>query len=379
MNYLARVPENTSTKEEEEEEEKDTEKVNLLKEIEQSHNLNKNTHTDKAQQSPPNTNEEIQVTNRDVQILSPSTDSDSDSSQNSPTNKHSPNKEESIQLDTIDNIEDYDIELIDENDLFLLPSYLTINDDVYRVRERDNIEVMKRSYNVMEILCSRSDFADKLMKERAFLIGESLLNVFLPKSDGNMNHFKKTWEYLIAINGSSIVDLLVSPDYLSHAFFDMLKYIHESAVMTVLIKTIFSDFYTTEAQMKIYDHLNELDFLESVLGLLDLGEKINNFFHLFQKIIYILKIIDKPRPETISGCPKPLPYTPTPLNFEPIMDILNEGKFSNKLGTELGSVYAALLGYGPVEKRDVHPNSNNKAFLKKNVKKSKRKTKKIIK
>jgi len=79
-----------------------------------------------------------------------------------------------------------------------------------------------------------------------------------------LNHFKKAWEYLIAINGSPIVDLLVSPDYLSHAFFDMLKYIHESAVMTVLVKTIFSDFYTTEAQMKIYDHLNELDFLESV-------------------------------------------------------------------------------------------------------------------
>jgi len=80
----------------------------------------------------------------------------------------------------------------------------------------------------------------------------------------------------------------------------------------------------------------------------------------------------------ILGCPKPLPYTPTPLNFEPIMDILNSGKFSSKLGTELGSVYAALLGYGPIEKKDVHPHSNNKAFLKKNVKKSKRKTKKII-
>ncbi|ORX54836.1 hypothetical protein BCR36DRAFT_282763 [Piromyces finnis] len=269
MNYLSRVPENALVESEEEENDKDTEKINLLKEIEQNHNVTKNIHGNKELSS--SIEEEIEITNRNIQILSLSSDEDSDSSQESPINKISSRKkggkedEEGVQLDTIDHIEDYDIELIDENDLFLLPSYLTINDDVYRIRPKDNIEVMKRSYNVMEILCSRTEYADKLMKERMFLIGESLLNVFLPKSDGNMNHFKKTWEFLIAINNSAIVDLLVSPDYLSHAFFDMLKYIHESAVMTVLIKTIFSDFYTTEAQMRIYDHLNELDFLESVI------------------------------------------------------------------------------------------------------------------
>jgi len=79
-----------------------------------------------------------------------------------------------------------------------------------------------------------------------------------------MNHFKKVWEYLIALNKSSFVDLLVSPDYLSHAFYDMLRYIHESAIITVLVKTIFSDFYSSEAQVRIYEHLNDLDFLESV-------------------------------------------------------------------------------------------------------------------
>ena len=89
----------------------------------------------------------------------------------SKTIKNLNQEEESVQLDIIDNIEDYDIELIDENDLFLLPSYLTINEDVYREREKDNIVLMKRSYNVMEILCSRSEFADKLMKERAYIIG----------------------------------------------------------------------------------------------------------------------------------------------------------------------------------------------------------------
>jgi len=496
---------------------------------------------------------------------------------------------------------------------------------------------MKRSYNVMEILCSRSELADKLMKERTFIIGDALLNVFLPKSDGNMNHFKKTWEFLIALNGDFFAELLVSPDYLSHAFFDMLKYIHISPVMTALMKTIFSDYYSSDSQVRIYDHLNELDFLESVLGLLDLekprpetisavselfdniieqssrhensnilfkavqsnpsciinlidniaekqnysgevqrnasieilysivtksiytpvpsmfddapppppiyplrpfrfsvfiylrefvwdlclgmqyslsnteiqttGQKyvaskpfgvarlqlfeiiyetlkkfprslpkvlenipwkmlVNWFFEykfntryqdLFYKVFDLViksnhtptikKLITKTHLITrlidhynskeptdcrgyiilmcnnlrfhadthpngyvhvtlqshpkwneflpvlrevtalqngfsktfdILGCPRPLPYTPQPLNFEPIMDILNSGKFSNKLGTELGSVYAALLGYGPAEKKDVHPNSNNKTFLKKNAKKSKRKTKKMI-
>jgi len=634
LNYLARVPE--ASEDEEKTEEKDDEKVNILKEIEQSHNIPKNTHPEEIKHSHSHPNKtHIEIRNKEVLSSSPDDDSPKTPSK---TINNLGQEEESVQLDIIDNIEDYDIELIDENDLFLLPSYLTINEDVYREREKDSVEMMKRSYNVMEMLCSRNDYADKLMKERAYIIGESLLNVFLPKSDGNMNHFKKTWEFLIAINGSAIVDLLVSPDYLSHAFFDMLKYIHESAVMTVLIKTIFSDYYSSEAQVRIYDHLNELDFLESVLGLLDLekprpetisavselfdniieqssrhensnilfkavqsnpsciinlidniaekqnysgevqrnasieilysivtksiytpvpsmfddapppppiyplqqfrftvfiylrefvwdlclgmqyslsntakqttGQKyvaakpfgvarlqlfeiiyetlkkfprslpkvlenipwkmlVNWFFEykfntryqdLFYKVFDLViksnhtptikKLITKTHLITrlidhynskeptdcrgyiilmcnnlrfhadthpngyvhvtlqshtkwkefvpilkevtshqytfsksfdILGCPKPLPYTPQPLNFEPIMDILNSGKFSQKLGTELGSVYAALLGYGPVEKKDSpNPNANNKAIGKKNTKKNKRKTKKII-
>jgi len=635
LNYLARVPE--SSEDEEKTEEKDDEKINILKEIEQSHTSTKNTHpeTTKRTHSHPNKTH-IEVRSKEISESSSDEESPTKTSPVSKTIKNLSQEEESVQLDIIDNIEDYDIELIDENDLFLLPSYLTINEDVYREREKDNIVVMKRSYNVMEILCSRSEFADKLMKERAYIIGESLLNVFLPKSDGNFNHFKKTWEYLIAINESSIVDLLVSTDYLSHAFFDMLKYVHVSPVMTILIKTIFSDFYTPEAQVRIYDHLNELDFLESVLGLLDLdkprpetisavselfdniieqssrhensnilfkavqsnpsciinlidniaekqnyiggevqrnasieilysivtksiytpmpsmfddapppppiyplqqfrftvfiylrefvwdlclgmqyslsntakqttGQKyvaakpfgvarlqlfeivyetlkkfprslpkvlenipwkmlVNWFFeykfntryqdlfykvfdlviksnhtptikklitktHLITRLIdhynskeptdsrgYIILMLNNLRFHAdthpngyvhvtlqshpkwkefvptlkevtsqqytfsktfdILGCPKPLPYMPQPLNFEPIMDILNSGKFSQNLGTELGSVYAALLGYGPAEKRDSpHPNSNDK---KKSVKKNKRKTKKII-
>ncbi|ORX75795.1 hypothetical protein BCR32DRAFT_284844 [Anaeromyces robustus] len=686
LNYLARVPEYIP-KENKSELEKDDEKISLLKEIEQNHNhydKNKNTHSEdiknsknkksdteikekgrevkndtlsndndknKNQKNNPNkinnenkNNDDDDDSNSDKSDENDEDDDDDENEQHSPYEKYNSKnlfnvleKDDGIQLDTIDNIEDYDIELIDENDLFLLPSYLTIDEDVYRVREREDITVMKRSYNVMEILCSRTEFADKLMKEKSFIIGDSLLNVFLPKSDGNMNHFKKAWEFLIALNGSSFADLLVSPDYLSHAFFDMLKYIHESPVMTALIKTIFSDYYSSDAQIKIYDHLNELDFLESVLGLLDLekprpetisavselfdniieqssrhensnilfkavqsnpsciinlidniaekqnysgevqrnasieilysivtksiytpvpsmfddtpppppiyplqqfrfsvfiylrefvwdlclgmqyslsntekqttGQKyvaskpfgvarlqlfeiiyetlkkfprslpkvlenipwkmlVNWFFeykfntryqdlfykvfdlviksnhtptikklitktHLITRLLdhynskeptdcrgYIILMCNNLRfhadthpngyvhvtlqshpkwneflPELrrvtemqnnfsksfdILGCPRPLPYTPQPLNFEPIMDILNSGKFSNKLGTELGSVYAALLGYGPAEKKDVHPNSHSKTFLKKNSKKSKRKTKKII-
>eukprot|EP00833_Pecoramyces_ruminatium_P016283 jgi/Orpsp1_1/1190315/evm.model.d7180000078202.1 len=268
MNYIARVPENIHNNESESE--KDEEKINILKEIEQSHN--KNTHTEDIKHPPPNETED-ETKSREVKI---NDEGEEEVDEEDEENPHSPyekyetknifnvlEKDQAIQLDTIDNIEDYDIELIDENDLFFLPSYLTINEDVYRERDRDNIEAMKRSYNVMEILCSRSEYSDKLMKERAFIIGSCLLNVFLPNSDGNMNHFKKTWEYLIGLNKSAFVDLLISPDYLSHAFFDMLRYIHESAVMTALVKTIFSDFYSPEAQMKIYDHLNELDFLES--------------------------------------------------------------------------------------------------------------------
>ncbi|KAG4092399.1 hypothetical protein H8356DRAFT_1278339 [Neocallimastix lanati (nom. inval.)] len=647
MNYLARVPESTPNDNESGLNDKNEEKINLLKEIEQ--NYNKNTQDEDDKHPPPlieskNDKISLEVKKDDENKKEDENEKEDEENHHSPYEKFENKnffdvleKDQGIQLDTIDNIEDYDIELIDENDLFFFPSYVTINEDVYREREKDDNVAMKRSYNVMEILCSRTDLSDKLMKEKAYIIGNSLLNVFLPNSDGNMNHFKKVWEYLIALNKSSFVDLLVSPDYLSHAFYDMLRYIHESAIITVLVKTIFSDFYSSEAQVRIYEHLNDLDFLESVLGLLDLEkprketisaiselfdniieqssrhensnilfkavqsnpsciinlidniaekqnysgeiqrnasieilysivtksiytpvpsmfddtpppppiyplqqfrftvfiylrefvwdlclgmqyslsntEKQNNgqkyvaskpfgvarlqlfeiiyetlkkfprslpkvlenipwkmlvnwffeykfnsryqdlFYKVFDLVIKsnhtptIKKLITKTHLITrlidtynskeptdcrgyiilmcnnlrfhadmhpngyvhvtlqshpkwnefvpilkevtalqnnfsktfdILGCPRPLPYTPQPLNFEPIMDILNSGKFSNKLGTELGSVYAALLGYGPAEKKDVHPNSNNKAFLKKHAKKSKRKTKKII-
>jgi len=182
MNYLARVPESTPNDNESGLNDKNEEKINLLKEIEQ--NYNKNTQDEDDKHPPPlieskNDKISLEVKKDDENKKEDENEKEDEENHHSPYEKFENKnffdvleKDQGIQLDTIDNIEDYDIELIDENDLFFFPSYVTINEDVYREREKDDNVAMKRSYNVMEILCSRTDLSDKLMKEKAYIIGK---------------------------------------------------------------------------------------------------------------------------------------------------------------------------------------------------------------
>jgi len=217
---LARVPE--ASEDEEKTEEKDDEKVNILKEIEQSHNIPKNTHPEEIKNSHSHPNK-THIEIRSKEVLSTSPDDDSPKSPTK-TIKNLSQEEESVQLDIIDNIEDYDIELIDENDLFLLPSYLTINEDVYRERERENVEMMKRSYNVMEMLCSRNEYADKLMKERAYIIGiVFLIELFLMNITVHqyINILNEIYKYNNNNNNNHIIIMYI---YICYFFFFYLKF-----------------------------------------------------------------------------------------------------------------------------------------------------------
>jgi len=147
----------------------------------------------------------------------------------------------------------------------------SIDESVFRKRECTNQVLMKRSYNAFKVLTSYSIL--NTVTENAKFIGKELLKIFHPKSEGNFNHFKPLWNHLIKITHGEIALLLTSDDeYKEPPIYQMLRYIHEPAITSSLISTIFLLDAEPDLQIELFTKLQEMEFIETLLTMLDMKD-----------------------------------------------------------------------------------------------------------
>lgn len=78
-----------------------------------------------------------------------------------------------------------------------------------------------------------------------------LFDVFLPTSDGNLNHFGKILQHLVRRYPSETLDYIILQDERATLFFDyLLPYITEGAVMDTIISLLFVRDINPEAKKK---------------------------------------------------------------------------------------------------------------------------------
>ncbi|RUS26609.1 hypothetical protein BC938DRAFT_470531 [Jimgerdemannia flammicorona] len=145
------------------------------------------------------------------------------------------------------------------------------------VRERDFSDslAMKRSYHAMEILCGTAPANVKILQEKFYVIVTTLFDIFLPNSNGNMNHFGKIFETLLRRHPGPILDMVVIEGKATRLMDQMLPYIYESSVQGAMLGLLF--FPTVQHDMKVkrqecYSRLQEMEFLEKVLAFLEFKE-----------------------------------------------------------------------------------------------------------
>lgn len=146
----------------------------------------------------------------------------------------------------------------------------SIDESIFRERDTSDIKLMKRSYNAIQVLCSSN--LSTFVTEKAKVIGKELMNIFHPKSEGNFNHFKYIWNYLIDITNGEIALLLTSEEYKEPPVFKMLRYIHEHAITSSLLSSIFLINSQTTLQMELFTKLQEIEFVETILAMLDMTD-----------------------------------------------------------------------------------------------------------
>jgi len=146
----------------------------------------------------------------------------------------------------------------------------SIDESIFRKRECSDIVLMKRSYNAFKVLTSSSIV--KIVTENANFIGKELLKIFHPKSEGNFNHFKPLWNYLIEITHGEIALLLTSEEFKEQPIYQMLRYIHENAITSSLISTIFLFDAKPGLQVELFTRLQEMELIETLLAMLDLKD-----------------------------------------------------------------------------------------------------------
>jgi hypothetical protein len=147
----------------------------------------------------------------------------------------------------------------------------SIDESVFRKRECIDQVLMKRSYNAFKVLTSYSIL--NTVTENAKFIGKELLKIFHPKSEGNFNHFKPLWNHLIKITHGEIALLLTSDDeYKEPPIYQMLRYIHEPAITSSLISTIFLFDAEPDLQVELFTKLQEMEFIETLLTMLDMKD-----------------------------------------------------------------------------------------------------------
>jgi len=144
----------------------------------------------------------------------------------------------------------------------------SIDESVFRKRECSDQVLMKRSYNAFRVLTSSSII--DVVSDNAKFIGKELLKIFHPKSEGNFNHFKPLWSHLIEITHGEIALLLTSDEFKEPPIYQMLRYIHEPAITTSLISTIFLFDAKPGLQNELFTKLQEMEFIETLLAMLDM-------------------------------------------------------------------------------------------------------------
>ncbi|ORX51138.1 hypothetical protein BCR36DRAFT_326225 [Piromyces finnis] len=146
----------------------------------------------------------------------------------------------------------------------------SIDESIFRKRECTDVVLMKRSYNAFKVLTSSSVI--KVVAENARFIGKELLKIFHPKSEGNFNHFKPLWNHLIEITHGDIALLLTSDEFKEQPIYQMLRYIHEPAITSALISTIFLFDAKPGLQVELFTRLQEVELIETLLAMLDLND-----------------------------------------------------------------------------------------------------------
>jgi len=146
----------------------------------------------------------------------------------------------------------------------------SIDESVFRKRECSDIVLMKRSYNAYKVLTSSSLIS--IVTENANFIGKELLKIFHPKSEGNFNHFKPLWNHLIELTHGEIALLLTSDNFKEQPIYQMLRYIHEPAITSSLISTIFLFDAKPGLQVQLFTELQEMELIETLLSMLDLKD-----------------------------------------------------------------------------------------------------------
>jgi len=146
----------------------------------------------------------------------------------------------------------------------------SIDESVFRKRECSDIVLMKRSYNAFRVLTSSSIL--DIVVDNAKFIGKELLKIFHQKSEGNFNHFKPLWNHLIEYTHGEIALLLTSDEYKEPPIYQMLRYIHEPAITSSLISTIFLFDARPGLQIELFKKLQEMEFIETLLAMLDMKD-----------------------------------------------------------------------------------------------------------
>ncbi|OUM58500.1 hypothetical protein PIROE2DRAFT_64374 [Piromyces sp. E2] len=146
----------------------------------------------------------------------------------------------------------------------------SIDESIFRKRECSDIVLMKRSYNAFKVLTSSSVI--KIVTENAKFIGKELLKIFHPESEGNFNHFKPLWSHLIEITHGEIALLLISDEFKEQPIYQMLRYIHEPAITSSLISSIFLFDAKPGLQIELFTRLQEVELMETLLAMLDLKD-----------------------------------------------------------------------------------------------------------
>ncbi|CAO3612715.1 unnamed protein product [Cunninghamella echinulata] len=120
-----------------------------------------------------------------------------------------------------------------------------------RKRDHEDNDALIRSYHAMEIL-SGSSANDFWIQDVKFdIIMSKLFDIFLPTSDGNLNHFGKILQHLIRRYPSETLDFIILQDDRATLFFDyLLPYITEGAVMDTIVSLLFVRDINSEAKKK---------------------------------------------------------------------------------------------------------------------------------
>ncbi|KAF7731658.1 hypothetical protein EC973_008828 [Apophysomyces ossiformis] len=148
----------------------------------------------------------------------------------------------------------------------------------YAVHPRDNedLKATKRSYHAMEILCGTSANHFWVQDSRFSIIASHLFEVFLPHSNGNLNHFGKIFQHFVRRHPCDMLQLIIFQNNATLFFDYMLPYITEGPVMDSVLSLIFVRDINAETREKrelSHARLQELGFLERLLDAVQVKDR----------------------------------------------------------------------------------------------------------